>query len=134
MMLVLFRQDDFVGRNAPVDVEVWVVPCQCSFALRGIKVVAFILENNFRREHAEAVGKTAGDKELAMVFFCQLYGYVLAERGRAFADIHGHIQYGTFDDAYQLALCVWRFLKMKTAQYAVTALTFIVLYEMYGAD
>ena len=73
-------------------------------------------------------------KELAMVFFCQLYGYVLAERGRAFADIHGHIQYGTFDDAYQLALCVWRFLKMKTAQYAVTALTFIVLYEMYGAD
>ncbi len=86
-----FRQDDFVGRNAPVDVEVRIVPCQCPFALRGIKVVAFILENNFRREHAEAVGKTAGDKELAMVFFCQFYGYVLAERGRAFADIHGHI-------------------------------------------
>ncbi len=99
-MLVLFRQDDFVGRNAPVDVEVRVVPCQCPFALRGIKVVAFILENNFRREHAEAVGKTAGDKELAMVFFCQLYSYMLTESRRPFPDIHGHVQYGAFDDAY----------------------------------
>ena len=80
MTLVLFRQDDFVGRNAPVDAEIRVVPCQCPLALRGIKVVAFILENNFRREHAEAVGKTAGDEELTMVFFCQLYSYMLTER------------------------------------------------------
>ena len=120
MVPVLFRQDDPVGRDAPVDAQVGVVPCQRALALRRVEVVALVLEDNLGSEYAEPVGKAPGNEELAMVVLRQLHGDMLPEGGGTLADVHCHVEYGTFDHPYQFALCVGRLLEMQSAQHAVT--------------
>ena len=120
MVPVLFRQDDPVGWNAPVDAQVGVVPCQCALALRRVEVVALVLEDDLGSEHAEPVGEAPGYEELAMVVLCQLHGDMLPEGGGTLADVHRHVEHGTLDHPYQLALRVRRLLEMQSAQHAVT--------------
>jgi dTDP-4-dehydrorhamnose 3,5-epimerase len=62
-----------------------------------------VLENNLVTQYAESVSESARNEELAVVVFCQFYGYVLSESRRAFPYIYCHIQYGSFNDPYQLA-------------------------------
>ncbi len=37
------------------------------------------------------MGEASGDEELAVVFFGQFYGYMLAVGGGAFADVDGYV-------------------------------------------
>ena len=78
-MTVLVAEDDFIGRDAPVDTEGWVVPCYGAFGLRGIEVVALVLEDDFVSKYGESVCKASRDEELTVVVFGELYGYVLSE-------------------------------------------------------
>ena len=127
---VFFREDNLVGRDAPVDAEVRIIPCQCAFALGSIEVVALVLEDDFGGEHAESVGEASGDEELAVVVFGQLNRHVLAEGGGAFADVYRHIEHGTLDHPYQLALRIRRFLEVQAAQHPVGGLAFVILYKL----
>ena len=80
MITVLVAEDDFIGRNAPVDTKGWVVPCYGAFGLRGIEVVALVLEDDFVSKDGESMCETSWDEELTVVVFGELYGYVLPER------------------------------------------------------
>ena len=120
MVSVLFRQDDPVCRDAPVDAQVGVVPCQRALALRRVEVVALVLENDLGSEHAEPMGEAPGYEELAVVVLRQLHGDMFPEGGGTFANVHRHVEHGTPDHPYQLALRIGRLLEMQSAQHAVT--------------
>ena len=89
-----------------------------ALALRRVEVVALVLEDDLGSEYTESVGETPGNEELAVVFLRQLHGDMFPEGGGTFADVHCHIEHGTFDHPYQLALCVGRLLEMQSAQSA----------------
>lgn len=134
VMAILLREEDLVGRDPPVDRQIGVVPGQRTFRLRGIEVVALVLEDHLIGQDAESVRKTARDEELAMILFGQFHGDMLAEGGRAAADVHRHIQHGTLDHADEFRLCMGRFLEMQPAEHAVGRLALVVLDENRVAD
>lgn len=103
---------------------------QCTFALRCIEVVAFILEDHFVCQYAETVGKSAWNEELTVVFSREFHFHVLSESRRSATYVNGYIKYGALNDTYQLALCERWLLEMKSAHYSVRRFAFIVLYEM----
>ena len=133
MLHVLRREDDFVGGDAPVDGEVGVVPDDGAFALGAVEVVALVLEDGDGAQHAEAVGKAAGNEELTVVLCSELYAKVLAVGGRAGTKVDGDIEDGAFYDAHQLGLGMLAFLEMQTAHHAVLRARLVVLYEANGA-
>ena len=45
MMLVTFRQQHILHGNRPLNRNVRIIPCNATFCLRMIKLIAFILEN-----------------------------------------------------------------------------------------
>lgn len=132
MMPVFFRKDDAFRRKPPVNAQIRVVPGQGTFMLRGIKVVAFILEYHFRSEHAETVGESSWNEELPVVVFGKFHSHVLAERGGTLPDVYRHVENGSFDNPHQFALGERRFLEMQSAKYAIAALAFVVLYKVHG--
>ena len=133
MMKVLRREYRLAGRYAPVYPQGRVAPCNGGFTLRAIEVVALILEDGRLAEHAEAMGKAARNKELAIVLGRKLHGYMLAERRRAFAYVDSHVEYIAFHHTHELALSMLALLEMKTTQHAIARLRLVVLYEMDGA-
>ena len=132
-MLILIREYHLFLGQAPVDSQRWIVPSYGTFSLRCIKVVAFILENHLLAQHTEAMRKATWNEELTMIILRQFHGYVLAKGGRAFTDVHGHVEHSTLDDAHQFALGKRRFLKMQAAEHAVRRLALVVLHKMNGA-
>jgi len=58
------------------------------------------------------MGKALWNEELAMIIFCQFYGYMLAIGWRSLANIYCHIEDSAFYAAHQLALGIWWSLKM----------------------
>ena len=70
-------------------------------------------------ELTEAVREAAGDEQLAVVLSRKLDCHVPSERGGSAADVHGHVQYGTFHDAHQFPLCMFSALEMEPPQHAV---------------
>ena len=70
----------------------------------SVVVIAFILENSFIGEYDKTMCEPSRDKHLSMVLFGQLYGDMLTVSAGSFTNIHSHVQNGSLDDAYQLAL------------------------------
>ena len=54
---------------------------------------------------------------------------MLAVGGAALADVHSHIEHGTFHTAHEFGLCEGWALEMQASHHAITRHTFIVLYE-----
>ena len=133
MTAVLFRENHVRGVDPPVDTDLRVVPCDRPLALRGVVVVAFILEDSLLAQHDKSVRESAGDEQLTLVFARKLDGHKAAEGRRAAADVHGHIQYGSRNHAHQLALGMRRLLEVQPAKHPVGGLRFVVLHEAYGA-
>lgn len=67
MVLILLREIYLGDGDAPINRQVWIIPCDCPFTLRSIIVIALILEDNFWGKYAEAMSKPARDKELTMI-------------------------------------------------------------------
>ena len=98
MMFVFFRENDLVCGNLPVNTQIGIIPCNGTFALRCIEVVAFILEDHFVCQYAETVGKSAWNEELTVVFSREFHFYVLAESRRSATYINSYIKYGALND------------------------------------
>lgn len=79
MVKILRRKNHLVGRDSPVYTQRWVVPRYGALAFRAIIIVALVLEYGHVAQHAEAVGKSTRDEELAMIVLGEFYGYVLSE-------------------------------------------------------
>ena len=69
MTLILLRQDHHVCRNAPIYIQLRIIPCNRTFGFRGIIIITLILEYSFFRENAEAVCKALGDEHLTVIVF-----------------------------------------------------------------
>jgi hypothetical protein len=80
-------------------------------------------------EHQETVRKARRHPELAVVVGAQLHAHPLAERGRAFADVHRHVEHGPLHHAHQLALRLLD-LVVQAAQHAFAAAAVVVLHEL----
>ena len=119
MFCIFFREDDLVCRYLPIDSEVRVVPCDCTFALRSVEVVAFVLENNFICQYYEAMGEASRNEELTVIILSEFDSYMQAECRRAFTDIDCDIKNSSLDNAYELALSVRRLLEMKASENSV---------------
>ena len=119
MAAVLFREEHVCGVEPPVDTDLRVVPCDGPLALRGVAVVALVLEERLLAQYGEPVREAAGNEQLPLVLARELDGHMAAEGRRAAADVHGHVQYGTFHDAHQFPLCMFSALEMEPPQHAV---------------
>ena len=119
MAAVLFREEHVCGVEPPVDTDLRVVPGDRPFALRRVRRIALVLEERAGAQYGEAVREAAGDEQLAVVLSRKLDGHVPSECGGSAADVHGHVQYGTFHDAHQFPLCMFSALEMEPPQHAV---------------
>ena len=133
MSEVFLRKDGLLHGYLPVDAQTFVLDADTAVGLRGVEVVALVLEDGRLAQYGKAVGEAAGDEELAVVLFCQLYGDMLPVGGRAFADVDGYVEDPAADAAYQLALCIGRTLEVQPAHHAVARHALVVLYELYRA-
>ena len=134
MFRVFFREDDCFCGEAPVYVDVRVVPCDGAFALRSVVGVAFVLKHSVLRKYCESVCESFRDEKLTVVVFCEFNCNVFSVGRRAFADVDCDVEDTAFDYAYELCLGVWRFLEMKASDHAVAGPAFVVLDEAGVAD
>ena len=134
MVLILLRKDHVIGRDAPIDRQLGIVPCDSTLTAGSVVIIALVLEDHFWREYAEAVCEASGNEELAMITFTQLHGYVLSEGLRPTADVDSYIEDGATDDTYQLALSVGRELVMQATDDAVAREAFVILDKFRGTD
>lgn len=114
----------------PVYAEALVEDADASVGLWGIEVVAFVLEDGGLAEDGKAVGKASGDEELEVVVFGELYGYMLAVGGAAFADVHCNIEDGSLDAPDELALGEGWSLEVEPSHNAIAGHAFVVLHEV----
>ena len=134
MILVFSGQDYPICRDTPIDANLRIIPGECTFLLWSIKIIAFVLEYRFLTQYHKTMGKTARDKELAMVFFREFYRDVFPESRRSFPYIHSNIENLAFNDSDQLALRILPFLKMKTAEDSISTLALVILDKSDGAN
>ena len=80
--------------------------------------------------HDKAVGKTLGDPHLFFIFCAEDVAHPLAEGGRAFADVHGHVKYLACHNAHQFPLGLLD-LVVQATQYVFGGARVVVLYEIY---
>ena len=129
MFRVLLAENGLVGRDAPVDAQTVIKDTDTAVGLGSIEVVALVLEDGGVAQYGKAVGKAAGYEELAVVVLGQFHSHMPAVGGTALTDIHGHIQYGTFDATHQFALCKGRTLEMQAAHHAIAGHALVILYK-----
>lgn len=130
----IFRaQDAACGVKLPVDAERRVGNGDASVGLRGIIVVAFVLEHGRGAEHRETVGETARNEELAVIFGRQLHSHMVAICGRTLADVYGHIEHTPNHAAHKLGLCEGWTLEMQSAHHSAGRHGFVVLNKIYVA-
>ena len=98
--------------------------------LWSIKVITFILKHCNFTQYSKTMSKTTRNKELTMIFPCQLYRYMLTIGRRTLADINSHIQHCTLYATYQLTLAVRHSLKMQPPHHSIRGHTFIILYKL----
>ena len=72
-MFVFLGKNYFISRNLPVNFQCRIIPSQGTFTLGSIKVVTFILKDNLFRQDNKAMGKSARNKELTVIFFSQFH-------------------------------------------------------------
>ena len=87
--------------------------------LRGIEIVAFVLEDHFICKHDKSMSEAPWDEELTMVVFCKFNGYMLAEGWRTFPYVNCNVEDCSFDYSYEFALCVRWLLKVKATEYSI---------------
>ena len=75
MASVFLREDDIIFWQLPIYIELWIIPCDGTLALRMVKIVAFILENHFIAQHAETMCKPSRDKKLILFLTGEFHGY-----------------------------------------------------------
>ena len=126
-MTVFFGKDYLIGRQAPVDCQIRVIPCNCTLCLWMVEIVALVLEDHLFGKYAESVSKSTRHKKLTMILFAQLYRKVLPISRRILTDIDCNVQNPTFYNPHQLGLGEEVFLEMKAAEDPVGGFTLIVL-------
>ena len=94
-----------------------------------VEIIALVLENRRFAQDGKSVGKALGDEELAVIVFRELDSHVLSVGRASLADVYRHIEHGSSDTTYQLALCIRRTLEMQSAHHPVGRHAFIVLHE-----
>ena len=129
MYFVFFTQQYLIRRYSPIYPQIRIIPSQSTFILRSIKVITFILENNFFTQHTETMRKISRYEELTMIFFCKFHCNMLSESRRTVSYIHSNIKNSPLHHTHQFALGKRRFLKMQTANDTVRRFGFIILYE-----
>ena len=100
MVFVFFGQKYLVGRYAPIDIKVRVIPCDSTLTLGGVEFVTLVLEDCLFAENGESMSEPLPHEELEMIFLRQLYGYMLTVGRRTFSDINGYIAYSPFHYTY----------------------------------
>ena len=131
---VFLRQYRLLGGDAPVDGEVGVVPGDGPLRLRGVEVVALVLEDDLVAQHAEPVGEAPRDEELTVVVARQLHRHVLSEGRRASPDVHRNVQNGALYHAHQFGLRERRLLEMQPSDDSVARPALVVLDEVHVGD
>ena len=116
--------------DSPIDTKGFIKDRDTTISLWVIEVITLVLEDCCLRKDCEAMGKALRNEELAMIVFCQFYGYMLAISRRAFSNIHCYIEHSTFYATYQLALCVRRTLEVQASHYAIATHGLVVLAEV----
>ena len=96
----------------PIYAKTIIQDGNAAICLWVIEVITLILEDCSLAEHSEAMSKTTGNEELAMIILGQFYCYVLAVCWRTLANIHCYIEHCALDTAHQLGLCEWWTLEM----------------------
>ena len=129
MSFILLRQDNLVCRHPPVDAQIRVVPGYRALGLRGIEIVALILEHHLLAQHAEPVREALRDEELPVVLPRKLDGHVPPECRRPLPDVHRHVKNGALYHPDQLRLRVRRLLEMQSSDDSVARPAFVVLHE-----
>ena len=133
MLGVLLREDGLFYRYPPINTQAVVLNGYAAVGFGRIEIVALILEHRRLTQNREAVGKTTGDEELAVIVLRKLNCDMLPVSRRAFPNIHRNVQHSTLDASHQLGLSEGRTLKMQSSHHAVRRHRFIVLHEMNGA-
>ena len=119
MMFVFFRQDNVLVWYQPIDIQVLIVPQKSSFALGGVVVVAFILEDGCLAQDRKSVGETVWNEKQSVVVLGKLYGHVFSVCWRAFAYIYGYTTYAAFHTTHQLCLGIRRRLEMQSSYHTI---------------
>ena len=125
----LLRQDHLVHRHLPVYSQIRVVPRYGALRLRGIEVVALVLEHHLVAEHAEPVREAPRDEELPVVVPSQLYGHVPSEGGRSLPYVHCHVENSSPYHPDKLCLRVRRPLEVQSSYDSVARPALVVLHE-----
>ena len=114
----------------PVYPDGFVIVTDGSLGLGSIYIVHFVSKNGFVAQHQEAVGKAAGDEELAFVVFAQFYADISSKSRGRFPQINRHVEYTAFNDAHQFGLAELTFLIMESAQDSERRFRLVVLHKM----
>lgn len=121
--------DDGGGRDGPGDADFRIVVSDAEFGFAAVGVVDFVGEDGAGAQDGESVQKVPGDEELAPILFAEFDGDVLAEGGRAAANVDGDVQHGALQHAHEFGLAVLAQLAVEPADDAVGGLGLVVLHE-----
>ena len=92
------------GGDRPGDADGGVVPGHRQLVVAVVEVGALVLDVHALADDAEAVGEAGRDPELAEVLAGEGEADPAAERGRAAADVHRHVEHLALDRPHELAL------------------------------
>ena len=132
-MCIFLAEDGFFCGDLPVNAEAFVCDGDASVCLGVIELIALILEDGSLAQHRKTVGKTFWNEELPVIIFCEFYSDVFAVGGRAFAEVDGNVENGTFYAANKFALCVGWALEMQSSHHTIGGHAFVVLHKFDGA-
>ena len=118
--------DTFVTEDYGINSENFV-EAYAAFRFFAVEIVALVGEYRRVAEYGKAVGKSARNHELTVVFRRKLHGHVLPVGGGGTAQIDGHVEHNAFEHAHELGLGVFALLKMQSSYRAVAGLRLIVL-------
>ena len=96
-----------------------------------IELITLILEDGCFAQYSKTVSKSTRHKKLTVIVFSKFNCDVLTISRASLSNINGDIQNGTFDATDQLALGIWRALKVQTSHYTVRRHTLIILDKCY---
>ena len=119
MLRVLLAQYRVPGRNAPVNSKAAVKYADAPVRLGMVELVALVLEHRRLAQHGETVGEAFRDEELPVIVLGQFHGHVLPVSGRAFPDVHGHVEHLAPNAPHQLGLRERRPLEMQATHHAI---------------
>lgn len=131
MTEIFFGKHRSGGVGHPVDAQRGICYRDAAVGLRGVVVVAFILEHSDVAQNGESMGESAGYEELTVIVFRQFNGDMTAVCGRSLADVDGDIKHSALDTPHQLALGERGTLEMQSAHYTAGRHRLIVLNKAY---